>query len=309
MKITGIIKLDEGIYLSSDCLGLKYKVNINGAEGFLSIPNLPNHPTNEDIVTKHLLPPKVDLYYDVNWGEVISYPDCSSDVNSFALEFSYKTKIDFNETIKKIETGIEDWFIRFKENLYVVDYNIDIPGVKITQDFDRFCDFFYKNNNRHKQNRVNFKRVVQVSVLRDDGVKKADLKKVLSITSKNQRLKLEYQLLREAETSLIMRNFRKSILDSASALEIALSNTIKKNINVSRELLELILKMNNSIYKKRELLKLINITLPSVNYHKDVEELRNQTIHVGYIPNVTEAKNAFDIVKQSLNILSSKRFE
>lgn len=51
-----------------------------------------------------------------------------------------------------------------------------------------------------------------------------NLQKVVNATSENKTLKQEYKLLKDSDKALNEKEYRKSILDSATALEICLTN-------------------------------------------------------------------------------------
>lgn len=134
------------------------------------------------------------------------------------------------------------------------------------------------------------------------------LKNVLKSTSQNKSLCDEYNLIKDSQIALENNEFRKSIFECASALELCLTNVLKRKLKVNNEKLKThILKMNNSIEKKRKLLETIDIQLPPYNYQKDVSQIRNRAIHAGVDVSEKEAENAFAIVKQALdNLITNK---
>lgn len=100
------------------------------------------------------------------------------------------------------------------------------------------------------------------------------------------------------------KEYRKSIFECASALELCFTNVLIRKLKVNNEKLKTqILKMNNSIEKKIKLLENINIELPSNKYQSDVSQIRNRAIHTGVEVSEEEVENAYKIVKQSLDIL------
>ena len=112
-----------------------------------------------------------------------------------------------------------------------------------------------------------------------------------------------------ANISLLEGNYRKSILDSSTAFELSLTNYLKRNLKIDQPLLDEFLRLNNSISKKRSILRLIGISLPNHNYSDDLENLRNRAIHIGKEPNSDEARKAFLIATEVVNLLSRERIE
>lgn len=310
MYIDGFIKIEEGILLTSECLNQKFDIEINGAKGFLISPSLPEKPKDNKIVGAVLSHPKSHIKFnEFEWGHVNSWPDCDSEVSRFIIEFQYNNKKDFNKIKIKIDLGIEDWIIRFRENLFAVEYNIDVPKVWIENNLNNKCGFYYMKEKGKQTDRIQFSKMDQVNVIIDSAIDINDFSLILDVTSQNKRLKLEFQLLKDAQSALLTGNYRKSILDCSSAFELALTNAIKKDLKINEDLINEILKMNNSISKKRNLINFTQYKLPKHNYQKDVEEVRNKAIHIGSTPTELEARNAYKIVKEVIYLLSDYKFE
>ena len=209
----------------------------------------------------------------------------------------------------KIKEGIESWVNRFRANLFAFDYNIDSPSIKVDKNLSEICGFFYLHSQNGTPLNAFKKDMDNVKVFLSDPINIKLFKHTLKATSDNKQLLLEFQLLKEAHQSLQTDNYRKSILDSASALELSLTNAIKRELKIDEKLLDEILKMNNSIAKKIALIKFTRQKLPEYNFKKDIEDLRNKAIHIGKTPTEEEASKAYKIVKAVLEKLTIDKFE
>jgi len=128
------------------------------------------------------------------------------------------------------------------------------------------------------------------------------------LANDNKKPVLEYMFLLESNRALQEYNYRKCILDSATALEIGLTNKLDSSLCEGEQFRRGLLKDYNSLAKKRKLLNSLNINLP-VNPQVDVEEVRNRTIHRGYNPSESEGRKAYETAKTILGIIVEEKFE
>ena len=135
-------------------------------------------------------------------------------------------------------------------------------------------------------------------------------KSVINATSENKRLRLEYQLLKDSYKALLACEYRRSVLDCAAALEACLTSVLQEHLEIpNTNLRDRMLKENNSISKKRNLLKDIGIELPKANYQKDIEEPRNIAIHTGKSITSDRARKAYQTVICAIQKLIEDKFE
>jgi HEPN domain-containing protein len=313
MKIVGYIKIEEGLHLTSECLDKSFSIAINGIKGTLLTPSLPlDYSIKESNLGAKLMQPKSQIQFredGINWGRPISWPDGDSDVHGFMIEFDYSELAEVEEIGIKIKAGIENWIKRFRVNLFAFEYNIDSPGIKVENNLNDICEFFYKPNEKEGPLQAFENDPQKVNIFIYGPINLNDFEQTLKVTSDNKSLILEYQLLKEANLALKTENYRKSILDSASALELSLTNAIKREIKINEELLDEILKMNNSISKKKTLMKFTQYKLSEYNFQRDIEDIRNKAIHIGKTPTEIEARTAYLLVKEVIARLSIEKFD
>ena len=313
MEIVGYIKLINGLRVTSECLEKSFNIKVNGVQGSLLIPSI---PTNLSMVLPGIMPkliqPKSHIQFNEDlfeWGRLYSRPSGESIVNRFMIEFEYRTISEFDQIGSKIREGIGSWIIRFRENLFAFEYNIDAPGFKVINSIQDDYKLYYRLNVEESSIKDLDKDPEEVFLLIEEPITLKDLAQTIKITSENKHLILEYQLLKDANQALLNDNYRKSILDCASALELCLTNALKRGLPIKGTFLVEILKMNNTIRKKRDLMKFTQQKLPDYDYQQSIEDLRNRAIHIGKTPTEIEAKKAYKIVKEVVGKLTIEKFE
>ncbi|WP_017294055.1 hypothetical protein [Geminocystis herdmanii] len=315
MKIFGYFKLKKELNLTSDCLNKKYDFQISQYKGNILTPILiENFKTNKNYLHTKLLPPKNEFdIYDktLDWGTPSIWPIGDSGVSTLKIELNIDD--DFSNDKKlKLQQEINNWINRFQENLFAYDYNIDSPNLTVNTSIASNFKFFTFNNNKCFNEYFENTNVL-INLHPSNALTESEFRDVINVTSLNKKLILEYQLLKNANTELINNNYRKSVLDSATALEVSITNAIRRDLEVNEEILPHILKKYNGLRQKRELLKLTNNTLPSpspsLDYENGIENLRNNAIHSGKIPTEIEASNAYRIAKEAINSLTINKYE
>ncbi len=113
----------------------------------------------------------------------------------------------------------------------------------------------------------------------------------------------------DAWLELKNNNYRKSVLDAATAVELALNKVLRDKSPVDGNYTNEFLKDYNSLSKKRKLCEFLKIDLPDYKYDKEFEGLRNRAIHAGTVPTEKESKKALEIANEVLNKIIPNKFE
>lgn len=315
MKIFGYFKFKEGLNLSSDCLNKDYNIQISKYKGKILTPYLiENFETTSDNIGINLLPPKSKLdclNKRFDWGSPHSWPSGDSQVQTLRIELNINEQNFSIKSKEELRKEIESWINRFRLNLYAYNYNIDSPNLVEKRSTRDMFEFFLQTGKENIKDKFFEGTEHSVTIYVSKSIKEVDFKNAIDVTSSNKKLILEYQLLRDANKELLLENYKKSILDSATALEVSLTNAIKRDLEINEKLLFPILKKYNGLRQKRELMKLTKNTLPlnDKTYEKRIEKLRNDAIHSGKKPTKEEAIKAFNIAKKTIDSLITEKFE
>lgn len=311
MKITGHIKLSHPLTVKSDCLNKEFDLTINSVSGKISTPKLPEQ--SQGLETGQNLEEHGNKRFfrdDFFWGRVIQWSDGRSHIYNFKTEFEFSDEKKVTEIGKELYEGLPTWILKFKDNLSALGHNLGLPTLiqnRTELEKENF-DLFYKGSKGIEQPYAPTSMLNMIA-RNSPGIDRKNLHYAIDLTSKNKRPILELSLLSDSNISLVEGDYRKSILDSSTACELALTNCLRREIKADQPLLDEILRLNNSLSKKRNLLKIIGINLPEHNYERDLEILRNRAIHIGKDPNMAEAKTAFNISNEVVNLLCQEKFE
>jgi len=313
MKIVGYIEFDESLRVPDECLGYQFPIMVDSFAGNLFTPikgvvGAPPVSSGDVDLEEPITDLKLDL--EIEWGRFIG--NNTSQLHAFKIEFNINESDGgkFKECANKLYEGLAKWITRFKANLSAFGQSVNTPtSFKNRKDFEKgMYDIMYWNGSRlwHPYDLISTGNLI----VRFEKITLREFEQVLRLTSENRQPILELRLLDEARLALIKQDFRKSVLDSATAFELCLTNQLKRKLKVDQPLLDEILKSNNSIGKKRKLLSVINEALPTkYNYEQDIEVLRNRAIHIGTEPTEDEARNALKISREIVKDLCIDRFE
>ncbi|HOX83425.1 MAG TPA: hypothetical protein PLJ60_07480, partial [Chryseolinea sp.] len=286
MRLEGIVYLKNSITVDAECLDEQFSISVSGFDGILATPTLdPEFKTKDkdrSFARYELLAPKglnSKIKMEGKWGVPFSWPKGDSSLEAFGFWFDIKNEEQISGAAKRIYAELSNWIELLKDNLSILSgqdlsmarFGISQVLLERTEKRELYISKESKLIDRYfpPQN-------VNVIVDQKSGVTLNQLSDALNLTNENKHPLLELELLREAKQALITNNLRKSILDSATALELCLINTIRSNLDMAESLKNEILKNYNSIAKKRQLLKAINVLTP----YKTGQESENRFVTV-----------------------------
>lgn len=148
----------------------------------------------------------------------------------------------------------------------------------------------------------------------DSGVGRITLRDIKNgLNNAGKTVSAPYELLDNARGNLFRHDFRATVLNCATAIEIALKQKVSvycTSNHTAFELQNYLLKQADGYSKLVGLCKAICVSLeglPSVE--ETVIKIRNRVIHGGYTPSYSEAKTAYTDTRYSLATLGISMFE
>ena len=134
---------------------------------------------------------------------------------------------------------------------------------------------------------------------------------MLDETSQKKKPLLPFYFFLDAERAKFELNYRKSILDLATAVEVCFSLIIVNRLTAQNKLNNYIISKHYSLRQKRELLVAFEVKLPfsDKDYTENLDKIRNRVIHGGYSPTEVEIKKALNITKKTLYELLPDKYE
>ena len=321
-RLYGIVKLDEPLICFSDVLGLSQKIAIGGISGFIHLPKFSQkNIVNDSGFSPRLTAPKYAKNFKcgndkIYWGRLIQYHQdltkdflCTAEIHEVLITFDVN-EVEIINSGNSIRNNFDGWFKLFVNYVYLVtkqnrDNNIEINQKSVN------LDFFYWGNDK-KAVRPYDDAPSEISItMRDDQttLTKKQFKKICTWISENKELSIEFLIQLEAYSAHKNKDYRKAIIETAVASEIAITKAIQeyfsaKNISYSDDLIKKFRMLGGRI----ELANILGIVLPKTDLSKLLVEPRNDVIHKAKFANQSVSMSAIQITDEILKLYNPNLF-
>lgn len=331
MRVEGTLIFSNAIMCASGVLGSEHRVKINGIEGTLALPRLPENFQKEN--TKLLPPQNADLRIPLNprnwtgvssymqeWGKTIKWPEGHSTVRAARLWFPIEGSSDSLENMavqigSQVHKGLTEWVNIFEECIEVLTSQ-DLSGHPEVEAESVETDFWIVNEHDNTltpaQEPSRQIRMFMRGASYNAAANINQFSTAVGNASIGIRPKLEYILIRDALRAALWNECRRCILDASSASEVALTNKAQSLLDVStinRNLSKAIMEKYQGLNNRLTLCRLLGVQLPNVNFNKDLIEPRNLVAHRGKKPNHTEAITALNAASALVEAVCPSKFE
>jgi hypothetical protein len=293
----GLIDFPFSLFVYREVLGQRFEISIGGCKGALLtprlIPDIDEKSFSGAFASQLMISPISMPSYISNikneWGKPFRFPDLLSSVNKAVLAFE------------------------------IMADEIDEKAQDIFADIDRWCDIFYKYTILMTNSKVLFKEGAEIRnrsqlrlvsdcanptefsdkrplnlsfVMRDEAscLDYSAFQKICMWASQDKDIDLELLLYISAYEALIAKDYRKAIVESASATEICLWKCIAHKQNRI---------YTNSMNKEMTLGRLIktaqqiSIDISDYQLYQKIAKPRNDVMHHGCPGNFKVAGDAF----------------
>ncbi|MBU2522885.1 MAG: hypothetical protein KKE23_01180 [Nanoarchaeota archaeon] len=311
-KIYGIINFSEPILFSGEALGNCYNISIGRQNGKLILPSLPKWAENEkDPLSKELIAPEITASWkrgekQLYWGSPLIYPSGESRVYSLLLLFEIEEALQ-EQIITNLYNGYPVWIELFKvyTELFTQQKSKKRFYIKNADPEDRL-ELYYQDDSKIKMCHYNNKGISVNLVSRENiYLKHEQIKSICELCSEVKKPKIEYRILLKAYEALRVDDYRQTILECATAVELTITNRIKKEFD------SLNIKFGEKLFKKYrmlggrfELVNLLEIPLPNYDYKELLIEPRNNIIHGGFFPDLQLTNYVIKITEELLGMFS-----
>lgn len=314
-KIFGIIEFTESLYCASDSLGKTASVLLGGVEGTLTLPSLPEWGKNEeDPLHKPLLGPLPARSWKrgetpIFWGSPTSYPTGTASVELALLEFPLKTE-NPDTNAQEIYAAFGAWLKLFEEYVKLITkqgtskkvFGGDGPG-----------HLELLSNNATNLKHISRTSPTSISIEINSDDESLHLEKFIEaaqLSSNGLQPRLQYQMLLEAYSARRNEDYRKAIIEAATALEVCLTIRIIDEFSTQGiSFGEKLLKKFRMLGGRFELIRLLEIDLPEKDYMNLVINPRNEVIHRASFPDKEIANKVITEVEELLYMFSPQLHE
>ena len=317
----GILKFFRPIECSADALGQAVDISIGGHTGKLTLPSLPDwQDQDDDPFHKPLLGPSVACTWKrgeklINWGRPSTYPMEQASVKRALVEFiSHESNLESNA--KKIYQCFGAWLNLFEQYVILLTTqntrrNVYVEG----EDSDRLgnIELLIKEEAKLRDISSTDSQKIEIVILTsgvDETLHLEQLKEASYLSSQNFPPRLEYRLLLEAYNARKAGDYRKAIIEAASALEISLTDRILNEFDIQCVSFgEKLLKKFSALGGRFELARILGVALPDKDYTSLLINPRNDVIHRASFPNEMLAYQVISEVEYLLKLFSPKIYK
>ncbi|MBK7378566.1 MAG: hypothetical protein IPJ03_06115 [Ignavibacteriales bacterium] len=314
-KVFGLIEFSEELVCAADSLGKSVIIVLSNHEATLTLPSLPNWlPNEKDPLSKCLIGPKpADKWKSGNepilWGKPFSYPEGTSEVNFAFLEFIIDSSL-IDEVSKEIYLAFPDWLNLFEKYTKLLTKQHTKNQVFVKNEPPRLKLISQESNKLKKITSNFYNEIAIVDWQEDTSLHYNQLVTASQFSSKRLKPRLEYELLLDAYVARSKDDYRKVILEGASALEVCLTSRIQNEfeslkIKFGSKLLDKFRMLGGRF----ELIRLLGIELPDKDYEKIIIKPRNDVVHKAKYPDLKTAYSFINEVESLICILSPQLFE
>jgi|GEM_PF-3192792 len=310
--VYGIVGFEEAIACARDVLGHREVISIGGVEGTIEFPSLPYwSPTDSDPLHMPLVSPETAKGWKLGgepvcWGRPTSYPAGYASVSCVLLEFVIPDS-ELRAAANQIRDAFMQWRSMFNDFLELITKQRRTRAVEVTGEVSGLHLFYWDVDGKHAWAYDDNIHVTITSTGGDTYLKLAQLKQICRLCSSNAQPSLEYSLQLDAYRALRAADYRKAVIDSATAAEVVLTKAIVKWCNENGKDSEEVLKQKKTLGGRLKLARKHVIPLPSIDLYKLVVEPRNDAVHEGKATIKGTATQAVDAVDDLLALLNPSR--
>ena len=308
--LVGIVTFSTELFCAKDALGNSVNVHIGAVLGKLTLPFLPQWRDKEDDpLHKPLLGPPAARNWKrgdtpIIWGWPCSYPNGDSLVERALLEFNVEPN-DCRIRAQRIYRSFSDWLDLFHEYVVLLtrqNTRCRVSGGTGPGDLE----LLLQDSDGVKHIGKTDPETISIEMSsEDESLHLKQFEEASHFASLRLRPRLEYRLMLGAYRARRDADYRKALIEAATALEVCLTNRAleefaKQGISFGKGLLEKFRTLNGRF----ELLRLLGVSLPSKSYKDLIVDPRNDVIHRADFPSKKLANQVIAEVEELLRLFS-----
>lgn len=313
--LVGFIAFKDGIKCKSDALSKLFELELAGKKGQIYFPSLPNVDLGSikipfggvELVQSRLWLDPVNLILGKEWGRIRSYPSGNSVVNLAIIKFE-DVAVDRENLGFELQSSFNEFMRSLKRYLYLVCPAYSAVQIEIPDAFG--LDLYI--GKLSSENMLHLSRIgaaIRCDNSGNDYLSKEQIDELFQLACNPQRIKLEYNLLVDAYIACDSADYRKTIIEAASALEVSMTNKIRNHFQEKKVTFgEKLLKKYRMIGGLIELSEVLSIGIPKNEITK-IKDARNNILHRGEYPNKELAKEIIKCARDAIGKLSSGALE
>jgi hypothetical protein len=311
MRMQAVHRFPVPVALAAAAIGTTQPALIGGVSGTIDLPRPPLGTYTPDGPWPRLQPPTalvpalITSADQIAWGAPHTIPPPPTPIEYCFVEACLLSfEVDANEANKladaiRAELGV--WTARLSDWLQAHSnqpLSAERPPVR-TRDLLSTTQFYV--GDATTPTRIARDQAGHTAVFFDANPAYASSTQwAMAVTNASAKkdLPLEYRFLCDAFTALRAFDFRRSLLDSATAVELVAANLLEtelKKFATHQGLQDFIVRRFDSLDGTVQVLRALSVTLTTDNYAENLSRPRAKAIHAGEQPTHAVARRAFDL--------------
>ena len=240
MQIFGIIDFTSSLFCAKEVLGKTFEISLAGEHGLLILPSLPLWEKDENKpLNKVLLPPEEAKTWKrgdepLYWGGPTSYPKGEAHVEKALVKFTLPTT-NAKDICHKIYDEFSVWINLFEQYVTLFttqNTRCDVEGANKSTRLEILED---KGSDIAYVPRKNRKPIILITrVGSNESIHLEEFREACRVASMRFFPRLEYGMLLEAYHARQNADYRKTIIEAGSALEVCLTSRIVEEFKSQR---------------------------------------------------------------------------
>lgn len=282
-KLGGLLQFASPLIVRGDALGKKYLTRIGEHDVILYFPELPDKPLEGSFSELELLPATdCKLHSHDSWGRLKGYnsveykaDSCCADVFQVYIECESSNS---DGASADIFASLDEWRTLLEKNIYLemkcVTNNL-MPSTHLRNGIELFCITPVAK----KYDPCSSTTIAAIIFEAETALTQEALVRLFEQVRCGLKVKLEYELLIQAYEERSKGNYRYSLVQALSAVEVCVGNRItmvctEKNIDAKR------LIGKKSLGDKFEIVRALGIDWPTSNPNEEITKYRNDLFHM-----------------------------
>lgn len=315
IRTYGIFEFSNPIDCAYETFSSSIDIKISGYKGILKLPSFPQWDKDEEQKRKFLIGPEPAKKWkrgdkSIYWGGPVPPSVKNSYVNRALIEFKV-LESDVDTATDKIYSNFNDWLYLFETYLKLLTKQYTRNTADITSNQSNI-EIYRSDANQLKRIPNEDGRVTKINVTVgvDESLTIKNLKKSAKLASHECHPTLEYKMLLEAYEALRIKDYRKTIIEGAIAVETSLTTRIQEEFdNQGIRFGKKLLNRFRNLGGRFELARMLDIDIPEKDYVKLIMNPRNDVVHRALFPSKKLTNKFLTEVENLLNTLTPQFYE
>jgi hypothetical protein len=306
--IEAVIQFPKRLVGGVDLCGREFMIEIAGHKGVMVMPRTEQGLlkdtkgiTKVSSIGTNLIQPTSKILKDlttVEWGKMLSSKGVSS-FQSCIIYFQFHKNQHYKVAAKKIAGEVDNYFSKLILYLEIITgINIESESKDGLLRASEPPFYAFNNGTINQVNNATFSVNVTLHGM-SSGIQVSEVLMAIDYSNQGLEPNIAHKYIHDAKGALKIHDYRKSIIDAGTALEIALTRICESHLSKNNHdnFVKDVLKKYKTLGGRLTLADILNFDLTEKRelIYKKLVEPRNEAVHTGTVHNRTQIAQAVEI--------------